>query len=172
MLCRKHLEGKSQREVTARAAPHSHCTVRGSAQPLALANVRQTLWKAFPMSAFSSQTWQTTGINTDLKSLITNPLVQLIHNIWLDCKLVSAAPADLNHHRYCCQAGENPLIQICVGTFAGSTYRHLSAFCQFCRHGAALIPSVPENHDHNMSLGDNRYFAISNQTHERRRTLW
>lgn len=172
MLCRKHLEGKSQRETIAWAAAHFHCSVWGSAQPLALTKAHQTLWKAFPVSALPSQTWQTTGINTDLKSLITYLLVQLIHHIWLVCKLFSAASADLNHHPYCCQAGENPLIQICVGTFAGSTYRHLSVFCQFCRHGAALIPSVSENQDQNTSLKANRYFAISNQTHEGRRALW
>lgn len=83
-----------------------------------------------PCLSFPAKRGKNQALNAALKSLITNLLVQLIHNILLDCKLFSAASADPKHHCYCCQAGENPPIQICVGTFAGSTYRHLRAFAK------------------------------------------
>lgn len=75
----KTLEKES--EVTAQAAPPFHCTVRDSTP--SLANAHQTLQKALPTSICLSQSGQTTGIRTELKSLVTSPWVWVIHDIWL-----------------------------------------------------------------------------------------
>lgn len=135
LCCSESTWKKGIRKVTARAAAHFHCTVWGPAQTPALTNVHQMPWKAFPMSIFPSQRWQTMSSNIALKSPITRLLIQLIHYVWLDCKLFSAASVDLKHHCCCHGAGESPLIRIS----GGSTYGHLPAFCQFCRHSASLI---------------------------------